>query len=79
MECPESLELLSEYHEGRLDEPARVEVHTHLEKCTPCHGVYQDLSSIVAAASALHTADTFSFPDEDLLWQRMSIGKRIIH
>lgn len=79
MECPESLELLSEYYEGRLDEPVRVKVHVHLEKCTPCHGIYQDLSSIVAAASALHTDETISFPDENILWQRMSIIKRTIH
>jgi anti-sigma factor RsiW len=74
--CADSLELLSEYHAGRLDEAQRGYVETHLADCLPCAGVLQDVGSIVAAAAAVaRNEEGIAFPDEDALWQRMAIGK----
>lgn len=79
MDCAKSLELLSDFRDGALEEPLYVEVKTHLALCQPCTGVFQDLDSIVLAATALRTEPAVSFPDEQVIWQRMSLGKGPIH
>jgi predicted anti-sigma-YlaC factor YlaD len=79
MDCAKSLELLSEFRDGVLEEPLYVEVQTHLAVCHPCAGVFQDLDSIVLAATALSAEPALAFPDEQLIWQRMSIGKGTVH
>ncbi len=73
--CEDSLELLSEYHAGRLDEGQRGWVETHLAECLPCAGVLGDIGSIVVAATLVRNEESVTFPDEDALWQRMAIGK----
>jgi predicted anti-sigma-YlaC factor YlaD len=79
MDCAKSLELLSDFRDGRLEEPLSLEVKTHLARCYPCAGVFRDLDSIVLAALSLRTEPGVSFPDERLIWQRMSIGKGTVH
>jgi predicted anti-sigma-YlaC factor YlaD len=79
MDCAKSLELLSEFHDGALDEAWQAQVRTHLATCRPCAGVFRDLDTIVLAATALRSDQEMAFPDEQAIWQRMSIGNRTIH
>ncbi len=79
MDCAKSLELLSDFHDGALDEAWRAKVQTHLVVCNPCAGVFRDLDAIVLAAAALHTNSEVAFPDENVIWQRMGIVKRTVH
>ncbi|HEX8141579.1 MAG TPA: zf-HC2 domain-containing protein [Pyrinomonadaceae bacterium] len=80
MDCAKSLELLSDFHDNGLDETMRVEVRTHLDECPPCAGVFLDLDTIVLAATVLRAEEPgMAFPDEQVIWQRMSIGRRTIH
>ncbi len=79
MDCAKSLEMLSEFHDGALNEALKAEVQTHLVLCNPCAGVFRDLDTIVLAAAALHTDSEVAFPDENLIWQRMSFSNRTIH
>ena len=79
MECEKSLELLSEFREGALDEPEQVFVSTHLAECTPCRGVFVDLDLIVSTARTPNDAEAISFPDEQAMWRRLNIEGRRIH
>ena len=79
MECAKSLEMLSEFHAGTLDESAAVLVHIHLAECPPCLDVFQDLALIVSAAGDLRGAEGITFPDETALWQRMRLTKHAVH
>ena len=79
MDCAKSLEMLSDFHDGALDEAWRAKVRTHLAECPPCAGVFRDVDTIVLAAAALRGDQEIAFPDENLIWQRMSIVNRTIH
>jgi anti-sigma factor ChrR (cupin superfamily) len=80
MDCTKSLELLSEFRDGALDETGRMEVHTHLTLCGPCADIFNDLDSIVLAATALRSSEQeIAFPDEQVIWQRMNFAGRTIH
>jgi anti-sigma factor RsiW len=80
MDCAKSLALLSEFRDGALDEEYRAMVRAHLALCPPCEDVFQDLDTIVAAAALMLRAEKeISFPDENLLWQRMALTGRTIH
>ena len=79
MDCAKSLELLSDFHDGALDEARQAKVSTHLATCSPCTGVFSDLDTIILAATALRGDQVIAFPDENLIWQRMSIGNRTLH
>jgi hypothetical protein len=79
MECAKSLELLSDFHDNALDETLRAQVRTHLDECLPCAGVFRDLDTIVLAATVLRSEPGMAFPDEQLIWQRMSIGHGPVH
>ncbi len=78
MNCEESIDLLSDYHAGELDETNKSGVRTHLEKCLPCAGVYTELTVIVETASVLRFENGIVYPDEYVLWQRMSLTKAAI-
>ena len=73
MECAESVALLSEFREGTLNEMLLVQVRAHLSVCPPCMDVFIDLEMIVVAASGLRGEQDIPFPDETVLWQRMSL------
>ena len=79
MDCTESLPLLSDFHDGSLDDPARTQVQSHLAKCPPCADIFGDISEIVNVAVALNLKQEITFPDEDAFWQRMRIADRKIH
>ena len=78
MDCAKYLELLSDYCDGSLDADTRSLVQTHLKDCIPCDGVSRELDSIVRTAVILRS-ETISFPDEETIWQRLSLTKQIIH
>ena len=79
MECAESVALLSEFREGTLNETLLIEVRAHLAVCPPCMDVFIDLETIVIAASGLRSEQGIPFPDETVIWHRMSIAKRTVH
>ena len=80
MDCTKYLELLSDYCDGALDADTRTLVQTHLKDCIPCDGVSRELDSIVRTAVILRNeADGITFPDEEIVWQRLNISKQIIH
>ena len=79
MDCAKSLELLSDFRDGLLGDSDRALVSAHLAICLPCMGIFKDLDSIVAAATSfLRGEDGISFPDEAVIWQRLSV-KRTAH
>ncbi len=78
MDCSRSIELLSEYTADTLGENDRIFVSTHLLDCTDCKGVFEDLRLIVQTATLLRSENGIAYPDEELLWQRVSVG-RIVH
>ncbi len=78
MDCAKSLELLSEFRDGFLADADRVLVSAHLALCPPCMGISADLDSIVTAAAAFLSPDGIAFPDETVMWARVSI-KRTVH
>lgn len=78
-ECEKSLGLLSDYHDGALDELERAFISTHLAKCKPCEGIYKELDTIVLTATLLRNEDDIAFPDEEAIWQRISVSKSTIH
>ena len=78
MDCARSIELLSEYSAGSLGEDDSIFVMMHLSGCVDCNGVLQDLKLIVVTASALRSENGIAYPDEEVLWQRVS-ARRIVH
>lgn len=79
MDCAHSIELLSDFRDGVLEEAELTGVRTHLTDCPPCACVYEDLNLIVVTAGELHEFYEISFPDEDVLWLRLNWNGRIIH
>jgi predicted anti-sigma-YlaC factor YlaD len=78
MDCAKSIELLSEYSAGSLGDEDIVFVRTHLTTCTDCNGVFEDLKLIIQSAIAMRSENGISYPDEEVLWQRLS-ASRIVH
>jgi predicted anti-sigma-YlaC factor YlaD len=79
MDCSKSLELLSEYRAGALEESELILVRTHLSGCEDCDGVFKDLELILQAAASLRNSNGFAYPDENVVWQRLSLSKGPIH
>jgi hypothetical protein len=78
MDCARSIELLSDYDAGLLGDDDRLFVVTHLSTCADCDGVFQDLKLIVQTALAMRSENGIAYPDEEVLWQRLS-ASRIVH
>ena len=78
MDCAKSIELLSEYSAGSLGDDDSIFVRTHLSACTDCDGVFQDLKQIVQTALSLRSENGIAYPDEEVLWQKVST-RRIVH
>ncbi len=74
MDCEESLALLSDYHAGELEPPARDGVREHLGCCPPCEDVYHDVETIIVSAGSLREEESISFPDEQAVWQRLQFS-----
>ncbi len=78
MDCARSIELLSEYSAGSLAGDDVVFVRTHLTASADCDGVFRDLKLIVQTALAMRSENGIAYPDEEVLWQRVS-ASRIVH
>jgi predicted anti-sigma-YlaC factor YlaD len=78
MDCVRSIELLSEYSAGSLGDEDVLFVKTHLSSCTDCNGVFEDLKLIVQTAFAMRSENGIAYPDEEVLWQRVS-ARRVVH
>jgi hypothetical protein len=78
MDCARSIELLSDYDAGLLGDDVKLLVITHLSTCADCDGVFQDLKLIVQTALAMRNENGIAYPDEEALWQRLSLN-RIVH
>ena len=78
-DCVKSLELLSDYRDGALDETAKSFVRFHLADCPPCDGIFKDLDLIVLTAPSLVSENGVAYPDETVVWQRMAIVKPPVH
>ena len=78
MDCAKSIELLSEYSAGSLGDEDIIFIRTHLTACSDCDGVFQDLKLIVQTALAMRNENGIAYPDEEVLWQRLS-ASRIVH
>jgi anti-sigma factor ChrR (cupin superfamily) len=78
MDCAKSIELLSEYSAGSLGDDDILFVQTHLTACADCDGVFHDLKLIVQTALAMRSENGIAYPDEEVLWQRVS-ASRIVH
>jgi hypothetical protein len=78
MDCARSIELLSDYDAGFLGDDDKLFVITHLSTCADCDGVFRDLKLIVQTALAMRSENGIAYPDEEVLWQRLS-ANRIIH
>lgn len=77
MECEESVALLSELHAGTIEESTALLIRRHLADCPPCCGVYEDLQTIVITATSLgRNHDSLEFPDENSVWQRITMLRR---
>lgn len=79
MDCAESLGLLSDFRDGALAEPHRSLVNQHLSLCPPCMGIFQDIDLIVVTARAFSSDNGISYPDENAVWERITITKRAVH
>ena len=80
MDCAKYHELLSDFCDGALDNDTRTLVQTHLKDCIPCDGLAREVDTIVRTATILRSeTDSISFPDEERIWQRLSLTKQIIH
>ena len=79
MNCEESLELLSLFHDEELAEPIKLQVRSHLTDCHFCHDVFHELDLIVHAAALVQNEDNIKFPDENAIWQRITEQQRLVH
>lgn len=77
MDCSKSLELLSDYHIGALEESEIILVRTHLSGCETCDCVFKDLELILQAAAVLRNTNGFAYPDENVVWQ--SLSRKVIN
>jgi anti-sigma factor RsiW len=74
MECAQSLELLSDLNDGLLAEAEQLLVRAHLDGCPPCCNVFYELQMIVVTAKDLHADADIAYPDETVIWQRLTIS-----
>lgn len=80
MDCEESVALLSELHAGTIEESTALLIRRHLDDCPPCCGVFEDIQTIVITATSLNqSTDGLEFPDENAVWQRITLVKRTVH
>ena len=79
MDCDKCLDVLSEFQAGVLGENDSVFIRTHLEICVGCLDVFKDLDSIVKTALLMREENGIAYPDESVLWTRLSIDKGIVH
>ena len=79
MDCAESLGMLSDFRDGSLEEQHRSLVSQHLSLCPPCMGVFQDIDTIVATAKSFGSDNGISYPDENTIWERITVTRTTLH
>lgn len=79
MDCERSLELLSDFRDGLLEETERVFVDGHLTGCNPCADIFKDLDAIVSVARSFSVEQEITFPDETTFWQRITVTRGTVH
>lgn len=75
MDCAKSLALLSDFHDGSLNETEIEQVRLHLVDCPPCDGVFRDLTLIVIIAAELRDESALPFPQQTIIWQRLTASR----
>ena len=78
MDCAQSLLLLSEYRDGMLDEAYHSLIKDHLANCPPCLIIFEDIELIVTSAGVIRDEDAISYPDENIIWQRIRVTRTTI-
>ena len=78
IDCEKSISMLSDFRDGVLDEDNHLFVRMHLDCCPPCHGIFRDLELLIITATELRISPAINFPDEEIIWRRISIEKRTI-
>ncbi|MGE0128277.1 MAG: anti-sigma factor [Blastocatellales bacterium] len=71
MNCTRNLTLLSDFHDGLLDNIETAQVRTHLMLCLSCREVFHDLELIVSAAAELRDENCGACPSEKVSWQQV--------
>lgn len=70
MNCTKSVVLLSDFHDGLLNDMETAQVRTHLLICRSCREISHDLELIIAAAAELRDEGSVTCPNEKVSWQR---------
>lgn len=78
-DCERCIEVLSEFYAGMVAEWELNLIRAHLIECPPCQSVLQDIEAIVLAAAALKSDDNIDYPDENVIWERISMIKKLVH
>jgi len=71
MNCAKNLTLLSDFHDGLLNNVETAQVQTHLMLCLSCREVFHDLELIVSAAAELRDENCVTCPSEKVSWQQI--------
>ena len=71
MNCTKSRTLLSDFHDGLLNNIETAQVQTHLMLCLSCREVFHDLELIISAAAELRDENSVTCPNEKAGWQRL--------
>jgi len=70
MNCTKNVILLSDFHDGLLNDIETAQVRTHLMICLSCREISHDLELIIASAAKLRDESDVTCPDEQVSWQR---------
>ncbi len=82
MNCAQSVELMSDFQAGTLEEAEGHGVRLHLTDCPPCAAIMNELLAIIGTATLLRRGETTSvitFPDENVIWQRVRASLNTTH
>jgi predicted anti-sigma-YlaC factor YlaD len=75
MNCTQNITLLSDFHDGMLNERETGRVRAHLMMCRSCRELSQDLERIITAAAELRDESCATCPNEEASWRRFEVVK----
>jgi len=70
MNCAKNVILLSDFHDGLLNEVENAQVRAHLTLCRLCREISHDLERIISAAAELRDESHVTCPNEQVSWRR---------
>jgi predicted anti-sigma-YlaC factor YlaD len=73
MNCAQNTMLLSDFHDGLLNEMETGRVRTHLTRCHSCRELSQDLKRIISAAAELRDENCAACPNEKASWRQFEL------